>query len=637
MPELPIPIQKPGFSRHWLFLLVIVILSIVIYSNTRQNGFVYDDMDEIVNNQWVKQLNSIFSPCHRYRITETSTFYINYKLGGPSPFGFHLTNLLFHILVSVSVYFLALLILKNPLPAFFTGALFATHPVHTEAVSIVSNRQELLAMLFLLLSLILYSKVREIERLSKTQRGKIWIFFSLSLIFYFLATAAKEVAIILPVLLLLYDLYFQKGSIIRNWKLEISNSLKWYIPYLIIAGLFVLFSISGPRWRFSYPGLNIVSLGHSLSAGRSYSSILITQLRGFSEYLRLIFLPNRLSIDYYFPIYQSIFQSNILFAFFLLVSTLVFTVILFRRHKVISFGMAWFLINFLPVANILPKTFFVAERYLYIPSFGFCLAIGFVFWQVIIRRPLRIFGIILFGLVIMLYSVRTIVRNADLKSEQTLWSKTLIVNPMSVPGHANLGAALLNSGRLDESINESRKAIALNPSYAKPHYNLGIAYLRLERYQEAIVNLQTASRLEPNSVESYTALGAAYQMIGKHTEAIEAFNQACLYQPADCFKQSSLHHALGISYREIGEYDETIKEFKLAVAINPNFGEAHNDLGVEYGRKGLYDEAIKEFNMAIAKMSNPAQAYHNLGLAYQKKGEPEKAIQAFQKAAKWQK
>lgn len=613
--------QNHRLGSQWLFITIIVLLSIIIYTNTLWNGFVYDDMDEIVNNQWVKQFNSIIEPCHRYRITETSTFYLNYKLGGPAPSGFHLTNLLFHILVSVSVYFLGWLLLKNPLPAFFAGALFATHPVHTEAVSIISNRQELLMMLFLLLSLILYIKVRESESLGKTRRPKIWVFFGLSLIFYFLATAAKEVAIILPVLLFLYDFYF-----LRNSKLGIRNSLKWYIPYFIIAGLFVLFSISGPRWHFSYPGLNVVSLGHSLSAGRSYASILVTQLRGFSEYLRLLFYPDRLSADYYFPIYQSIIKPNIIFAILLLVSSFVFTVILFRRFKVISFGLAWFLINLLPVANILPKTFFVAERYLYIPSFGFCLAIGFLFWQMINRKPLRILGIILFDVVIMFYSGRTMVRNTDLKSEQTLWSKTLMVNPMSVPAHANLGAALLNEGRLEESINESRKAIAINPSYTKPYYNLGIALLKLERYQEAIDNLSSAIRSDPKSYESHIALGAVFQKTGKHSEAIEEFKKALTLNG-----DANLHHALGISYQATGEYDEAIKEFRLAITINPNLGEAHNDLGVEYGRKGLYDEAIKEFNEAIAKMVNPAQAYHNLGLAYQKKGEPDKAIEAFQK------
>lgn len=378
---------------------------------------------------------------------------------------------------------------------------------------------------------------------------------------------------------------------------------------------------------FQLSRLNVVSLGHSLSAGRSYASILITQLRGFSEYLRLLFYPNQLSADYYFPIYQSIIKPNILFALFLLVSSLVLTIILFKRNRIISFGLAWFLINLLPVANILPKTFFVAERYLYIPSFGFCLVVGFLFWQMVIGRTLRIFGAILFGLVILLYSVRTIVRNGDLKSEQTLWSKTLIVNPMSVPGHANLGAALLNSGRFEESINESKKAIALNPSYAKPYYNLGIALLKLECYQEAINNLQTSAWLESASVENHTALGAAYQAIGNHSAAIEEFKISLTTNG-----NPELHHALGISYRETGEYDEAIKEFRQAIAINPNLGEAYNDLGVEYGRKGLYDEAIKEFNVAITKMANPAQAYHNLGLVYRKKGEPDKAIEAIQKA-----
>ena len=620
--------QSKAGKIHWLFIILTVFLTLVIYSNTLSNGFVYDDMGEIVGNQWVRQLKNLFSPCHRYRITETFTFYIDYKLWGLSPSGYHFTNLLFHILVSVSIYFLANLILKNPVPAFFTSALFAAHPVHTEAVSVISHRQELLAMLFMIFSLILYIKGRTAQSLDRARRKRTWVFIALSLSFYFLAMAAKEVAIILPALLFFYDFYFQKDSLLRNKKLQIRNSAKWYIPYFILLGLFVLFSITGPRWRFSYPGFNVVSLGHSLSGGRPYFSILVTQLRGFSEYLRLLFFPNRLSIDYYFPFYKSIFLPSILLSVFLLFVILALTVITFRRFKIISFGIVWFLINLLPVSNIVPKTFFVAERYLYIPSFGFCLIIGFVLWKLILKKSLRILGIIIFGLLIILYSVRTIVRNFDFKSEYTLWSKTLKDNPMSATGYNNLGAALLNSGEIERSIEEFKKAIELVPTYAKSYYNLGIAFLNIGRYDEAIDNLSTSIHYDSKSYESYVALGSAYQKVGKHSEAIDEFEKALKLN-----EDANLRHATGISYRNAGKYDEALEEFKKAITLNPDLGEAHNDLGVEYGRKGLYDEAIREFNIAIIKMSNPVPAYHNLGLAYQKKGEQDKAIQAFQKAA----
>ncbi|MCZ2845525.1 MAG: tetratricopeptide repeat protein [Candidatus Bathyarchaeota archaeon] len=616
--------QNHKLGSDWLFITIIVFLSIIIYANTLWNGFVYDDMGEIVNNQWVRQFNNLFSACHRYRISETFTIWLDYKLWDHSAVGYHFTSLLFHILVSVGVYFLANLILKNRLSAFFTGALFATHPVHTEAVSVISHRQELLAMLFMLISLILYIKGRSFD---KTKRKKTWFFIILSLISYFFAMTAKEVAIILPVLIFLYDCFFHSNSSIRNWKLEIRNSAKYYIPYLVIFGLFFLFSITGPRWRFSYAGFNVVSLGHSLSGGRSYASILLTQLKGFSEYLRLLFYPNRLSIDYYFPIRATLFQPSTILGLILLFGLLALMIILFKKSKIISFGMAWFFINLLPVANIIPKTFFVAERYLYIPSFGFCLIVGFTLWQLVIRKSLKIWGIILFGLIISFYSVRTIMRNFDFKSEYTLWSKTLKDNPMSSTGYNNLGAALLDSGEIERSIEQFRKAIELVPTYAKSYYNLGIAFLNIERYDEAIDNLSSSIRYDPKSYESYIALGTVYQKLGKHSEAIEEFKIALTIN-----EDANIHHALGISFQNVNRFDDARQEFERAIAINPDLGEAHNDLGIEYGRKGLFDEAIQEFNIAIMKMANPVPAYHNLGLIYQKKGELEPAIEAFQKA-----
>ncbi len=619
-----VTIQNHKLGSHWLFITIIVFLSVIIYANTLWNGFVYDDMGEIVNNQWVRQFNNLFSACHRYRISETFTFWINYKLWDLSAAGYHFTSLLFHVLVSVGVYFLANLILKNRLSAFFTGVLFAVHPVHTEAVSVISHRQELLAMLFIIISLILYIKGRSFD---ETKRKRTWFLITLSLISYFFAMAAKEVAIILPALIFLYDRFFLSNSLNRNWKLDIRNSIKYYIPYIIIFGLFFLFSITGPRWRFSYAGFNVVSLGHSLSGGRSYTSILLTQLKGFSEYLRLLFYPNRLLIDYYFPIHATLFQPSTILGLILLIGLLFLMIILFKKNKIISFGMAWFFINLLPVANIIPKTFFVAARYLYIPSFGFCLIVGFILGQLVIRKSLRIWGIILFGLIISFYSVRTIMRNFDFKSEYSLWSKTLKDNPMSATGYNNLGAALLNSGDIEQSIEQFRKAIELVPTYAKSYYNLGIACLNMGSYDEAIDNLSYSIRYDPKSYESYIALGTVYQNLGKHLEAIEEFKIALTLN-----EDAKLHHALGISLQNINQFDDALQEFKRAIAINPDLGEAHNALGIEYGRKGLFDEAIQEFNIAIMKMANPAPAYHNLGLIYQKKGELEKAKQVFQKA-----
>ncbi|MEO0093260.1 MAG: tetratricopeptide repeat protein [candidate division WOR-3 bacterium] len=605
--------------KNALFISIIVLLSIIIYANTLWNGFVYDDMDEIVNNQWIKQLKNLFSPCHRYRITETITLWSDYQLWGLSPSGYHLTSLLFHILVSVGIYLLANLILKSPLPSFFTGLLFATHPVHTEAVSVISHRQELLAMLFMIISLILYIKGRQTALTSQR-----FIIF-LSLVVYFLAMAAKEIAIILPIIIFLYDLYFSQNA----QRFRMSN-IRWYLLYPLVFGLFFLFSITGPRWRFRYPGFNVVSLGHSLAGGRSYGSILLSQLKGFLEYLRLLVYPKRLLIDYYFPIQPS-FQLNSLFPLLLLIGLIALMIILYRHNKIISFGLAWFFINLLPVANIIPKTFFVAERYLYVPSFGFCLILGYCLWQLITKKSLSVLGIILFGVILTGYSIRTIRRNFDFKSEYTLWSKTIKDNPMSATGYNNLGVALLNSGAIEASIENFKKATELVPNFAKPYFNLGVAYLNSGCYPEAVENLTKAIRFDPKSFESYIALGTAYQKLGDHRLAIETFQKALILK-----EDVKLYYALGISFREIEQFDDALFAFKRAVALNPDFGEAHNDLGIEYGRKGLYNEAIREFNLAITKLSNPALAYHNLGLVYQKKGEPEKAKEAYQKAKRFQ-
>ncbi len=601
--------------QDFLFVLIIIVLTIIVYINTLKNGYVYDDSWEIVNNNWISNFKNLFSECHRYRITETITLFTDYKIWGLNPLGFHLTNLLFHISVTIGVYFLTYSILKEKWTSFFTAILYATHPIHTEAVSIIAHRQELLAMLFMLLGLIFYIK-------QKTANN--YLFSIISCIFFAISLGAKEVAFVFPLLLLLYDIYFGKE------KLKIKN----YLPFLIVFGIFlVLFSIPSPRWNFKISGFDAVSFGHALSGNRTYASILVTQLKGFALYLKLLIFPHPLNIDYYFPIYNSILHDGFLIYLMLFLLIIFLAVITYKRYKTISFGLAWFLINLLPVLNILPKTYFVAERYLYIPSFGFCLIVGWLFYKGILKKSTKMLSIAIFILITAFYSYKTIQRNYDFKSEYTLWSATIKHNPKSVHGHNNLGVGLLESGKAEQAIKEFKTSIQLAPTFAKAYYNLGIAYSELKHCDKSIEYLNTAIKSDSQNNESYAALGTIYQNIGQYDSAIRNFEIAVRYSKLK--DDASLHYTLGTAYRDAGQQDNAINQFKKAIELKSNFGEAHNDLGIEYGKKGLYDDAIREFEIAVQVLKEPAQVYYNLALAYIQKQDYPNAIKSLENCLKY--
>jgi len=607
--------MRTNNRTHLLFILIIVVLTIIVYANTLKNGFVYDDAWEIVNNNWVKNFQEIFSSCHRYRLTEIFTLFTDYKIWGLNPFGFHLTNLLLHSLTSVAVFLLAYSILHKKWASFIIATLFAVHPIHTEAVSIISHRQEILVMLFIALGLIFFIK-------QKTSNN--YFPLAISCLFFALALGAKEVAFIFPFLLLLYDLYFENKK----------PKIKYYIPYLAVLGLFlILFSIPSPRWNFKISGFDTVSFGHALSGNRTYASILLTQLKGFTRYVKLLFFPHPLSIDYYFPTYTSIFQDRLILSLLLLLFVVFLAVITYRRYKVISFGIAWFLINLLPVSNILPKTYFVAERYLYIPSFGFCLLLGWILAEGLSKKKTKIISAIIFGLIITFYSIKTVQRNFDFRSEYTLWSETLKRNPKSVHGYNNVGVGFLEKGDVKEAIKNFESAIELAPTFTKTYYNLGIALYEAGDYVKAVENLKTSISLDPKSGESYAALGTVYQKMGQSFLAISNFRTAI--QDYGLKQDASLHYSLGIAYRDVGRVDDAIGEFRKAISLNPKLSEVHNDLGIEYGKKGLYDEAIREFEIAVNPIINSPQIYYNLGFAYTKKGEYNKAVQSFQNSIKY--
>jgi tetratricopeptide (TPR) repeat protein len=536
--------------------------------------------------------------------------------------------------------------LKEKWASFFTAILYAVHPIHTEAVSIIAHRQELLAMLFMLLGLIFYINPAPISMGNmkfnnntkvgqyipenrggvKQKSTKNYLPLIISCIFFALSLGAKEVAFVFPLLLLVYDIYFDREKL----------KLKHYIPYLIILGVFLLlFSIPSPRWNFKISGFDTVSFGHALSGNRTYASILLTQLKGFALYLKLLIFPHPLNIDYYFPIYNSIFQDGLLFYLILFLAIIFLTILTYKRYRIISFGIAWFLINLLPVLNILPKTYFVAERYLYIPSFGFCLIVGWLFYKGILKKQTKILSIVIFILITVLYSYKTIQRNFDFKSESTLWTAALKYNPKSVHGHHNLGVGLFESGKAEQAINEFKQAIELAPTFAKSYYNLGLAYFALNDNEKAIENLEKSILLDPKPGESYAALASIYQKTELFDLAILNYKSA-IYNYG-LTQDASLHYSLGTAYRDAGKSDEAIDEFKKASTLNPKLGEAHNDLGIEYGKKGLYDDAIKEFESALLVLKEPTQTYYNLALAYIQKQDYPNAVKSLQNCLKyWQ-
>ncbi|HCJ66529.1 MAG TPA: hypothetical protein DHV62_04190 [Elusimicrobia bacterium] len=370
-------------SRDYLKIIVVILVSFLVHSNSFRNEFVIDDPLHISENQLIKDWKNvplIFTRDYFYLSGErayfpvvTLSYFLDYSLWGLNVFGYHLTNTLFHSLNSVLIYLIFGLLLQESKVAFLSSILFAIHPIHTESLNFISGRTDLLAMFFFLLSFYLYIKtfyystLQQVQGLSlpKTISPFHHFTYFFSCISFILALFSKEMAVTLPLVLVLSDFCF------RRFNPEVMDIVHKYLVYVLLAFLFIL-------GRFTvFEPVGIVE-GCDLSSpveyiGKSFSFTFYTMVRAISYYLKLLILPTKLTAGYVFPHSLIFSEPAVVTAFVFLLVLLLSALFLYRREKVFSFSIFYFFLTLLPVANIVPFGRIFQERYLYIPSLGFCI------------------------------------------------------------------------------------------------------------------------------------------------------------------------------------------------------------------------------------------------------------------------
>jgi len=368
-------------NKTILFYLGIILLGIIIYSNNLRGPFTYDDFHTIVENPYIKQpqhLTSLFdlssitkgsASRSMYRPILMVTFFLNYTFGGLDPLGYHIVNILLHILSAIVVFMLVKSLLgpggveiEKEKIAFFCALLFVSHPIQTETVNYIACRSELLAGFFLLLSFYLYIR----SSVSKKEINVNPSFYIGSLVAFTFGLLCKENIFILPLLILIYD-YLYIGW--KNAKDFIVRFKKYYLAFLIIAVAYIV--------------LRVFLLGHFLGGlkttpvSRSFFENLITQARVVMlHYPRLLLFPFGLSIDHYVPASKSIMEPTVIISLLLLLVVVTAIFIVRRKNKAVTFFTLWFFINLAPT-SLIPLHIIMNEHRLYLSSISFCFLISY--------------------------------------------------------------------------------------------------------------------------------------------------------------------------------------------------------------------------------------------------------------------
>lgn len=654
--------MKPGLLPTFILLAVIALL---IYANSIENEFVFDDIPLIAKNQQIKKIENIprllglTGQRPYYRPLRMVSYVLDYHFFKLTPAGYHLSNIFLHVLTGWLVFLLALHLSRNYGTALTVSLLFIVHPIHTENVAYISGRRDILATLFYLLGFYLFLKYRKTENRFLLP----CIIFS-----YLLAVLSKEMAVTLPAVLLAYDLIEHfPGRDNRNilpalyhkFLISIKNVLQkytfFYLSFFVVAALFVYYKvvIAPPTHGYEYYG------GHLWTNFFTVARILV-------YYLKLLFFPIVLNADYSFNAFSvtDSFKDISAWASICLLCLILWAGIsAFGRNRMLTFSILWFFITLLPVCHIIPHHELLAEHYLYLPSFGICFIAG-TFIHNFLKNKSSLGYYTFLGIVLVLLSLRTIDRNSDWKNAMTLWKKTVTTAPACARAWNNLGVEYYQAREIENAEKAYLKALKIKPAYPDPYHNLGNImakrnffdearnyYLKAHRYsrgkaKKKILNswgilykktgnpksakllFARALSFDPFFQEALNNLAAVLHDQGRYLKAWGILTKALQIDP----NSPEVHNNLGNVYKKTEHMSKAIEEFRKAVLLKPDFMEAHNNLGNALKAEGRYDEAIEEFNICIGLKPDSAPVYTNLGNAFRKAGQNEKAVIAFNKA-----
>lgn len=572
-----------------VLLLVIVLVSFAVYFNTLFNDFVHDDVDQVVNNPWIKDITKIpamFTTsvwsfqgynANYYRPMMHVIYLFSYLMFGLNPWGFHLVNIVLHAGASVMVYLVIARLLGGPLsftsPAFLSAILFAVHPIHTEVVAWVACLPELAFSLLYLLSFYLYIKSTEGTEFRKG-------IFVLSLISFFFSALFKEPALTLPIILLAFD-YLKKKELS-------SINVRRYIPYVVIIIVYLLA-------RFHALGDFAPRHRHAELNGYEY---FINAFPLFAGYLAKLVLPTNLNVHHVLHPVSSLLDAKALIALVVSITFLFFWYLSFKKKSVSFLAFSIIILPLLPVLYIpaLGENSF-AERYLYLPSVGFVMLLAMLFMRVM-KGSKKGTTIVLTSVLVLtcLYSAGTMIRNTVWKNDIRLWSDSVQKEPDGATPHNSLGVAYYRKGLYDEAISQHLIARDLDPGRSGTYNYLGIAYLAKGMNKEAITYFRKSLQADPNMLDAHNNLGIAYGSTGQWAKAIEHFKAAVALAPGF----SDLHHNLGVTYLNSGSVDQAIEQFREALKLAPDAVKTHRNLARAYQMKGLTDKAEEHWKKALA-------------------------------------
>lgn len=657
--------RKTGVNiSNKVLYIILAIVTFAVYANSLSNEFVFDDESVVQGDPTITSLSNIpkfFTGelgFHKvigayFRPVVSTSYAIDYSIWKLDPFGFHLTNILIHIINVLLFFSLLLLMFEKSQSAYknyiilIAALVFAVHPIHTEVVAWVSGRTDGLACTFFFASFIFYLKY------SKEPSNK---YLALTLLMYFLSLLSKEMAITLPAVIILYDMIINRNE----FRELLKKRVVMYGSLIVLSGLFMLL-----RWWAL--GNVIPRETYFYFYGRDTATAIFTMLQTIPLYFRLSIAPYGMLYHYsgYMPDISSVTEFRAIYAIIFIVVMGGASFYFIKRAPYISYAIIIFFVTLLPVMNIVPTMNFMADRFLYIPSMFVSIIAAAVLFRYFTEKNYNLIMAIS-GAVLLVFIYMTFTRNAEWKTNDILF--------MSAEGrqgtviYVNIGNIYANKGNFDVAEVYYRKAIDLRKETLIAHNNIGKIFMVKANYDSAYYYINDAYILDTLSPEPQFTLAQMYQRKGDVTLAIKwlekltAFspnynNAAQLLQELKAMPPPQLTDSSGMiqqmppiikdeklekmrvleesSYKnyQAKNYSKAIEELSELIKMVPDKSAGYyNNIGMCYMDQEMYKEAIQNFEMAAKKDVKFSSAYNNIGTCYERMNDIPKAKDSYRKA-----
>lgn len=620
--------SKKANLTHLSFLCILAIITLFVYLPSLQYPFQFDDLPNILN--YVKlKTDTLSSLCFSQR--RWLVIWLNkliYDLWDSSSLACRIINLAFHISSGALVFWL-IIDFKKKLKDYFqiaslTAILFLLHPVQTQTISyIIQGQSEGLASLLSLICIVAFYKFTQTKK-SSTQTLTICLLF-ISLI---LATSTKEIAIIIPALILLIDWFW-----VSNGNIQQIKSRLWLHLLIFIStfGMFLYYLkpdffiniFCGRQVVFNNTG-NLLTLGNGSKI--TQFQFFISQFKVIIHYLWIFIWPAQICIEYDWPLCQSWWEPSCLIPLFGLLLLGVIIYALLRRNKIhpVAFGLLWFLICTLPRASIIASGELLVDYKTYLASVGWLFVIAYLINLAITKyisiKYQKNYFVLAYLSLMAILCLSTIRRNEVWKSNLNFWGDVICKAPQKARGFNNYGMALIEnheyqksifyfkraielncfdsvetfywdpyqnlanayalSGEIDQAVEILQKGLKINPQIAELHSNLGALLAHQRKFDYAIAELKFALKLKPTLGEAMYSLGKIYLAIHQPDLAWDVLHTACTTTHQDRSIATLQLYAQASIYLE--KFESAIWALKKILKIDPQNEQALLNLAGAY-------------------------------------------------------